>query len=61
MRQGATLKMPEGNPSNVKAIRPEGTEPIPVRASPHRVGTILIRFVGMLLLVIVVLMLIWSR
>jgi hypothetical protein len=45
----------------MKTIRPDNTDPIPLRASPHRMGTIMIRFVGMLLLAVVVLGLVWSR
>jgi uncharacterized membrane protein len=45
----------------VKSIRPEGAEPIPARAGTHRMGTIIARFVVILVLVIVVLMLAWYR
>ena len=45
----------------MKSIRPEGAEPIPVRAGTPRMGTIIIRFVAMLALVIIVLMLVWYR
>ena len=45
----------------MKSIRPEGAEPIPVRAGTHRMGTIIARFIGILVLVIVVLMLVWYR
>jgi hypothetical protein len=45
----------------MKTIRPDNTEPIPLRVSPHRMGTIMIRFVGMLFVAVVVLALIWSR
>jgi cell division septal protein FtsQ len=45
----------------VRSIRPEGAEPIPARAGTHRMGTIIIRFVAILTLVIVVLMLVWYR
>jgi hypothetical protein len=45
----------------VKSFRPEGAGPIPVRAGTHRMGTIIVRFVTTLALVIVVLMLVWSR
>jgi hypothetical protein len=52
---------PRGTDTNVKSIRPEGAEPIPVRAGTHRMGTIIVRFVAILVLVIVVLMLVWYR
>jgi hypothetical protein len=43
----------------MKAIRPDNTDPIPLRNSPAGMGTIMIRFVG--LLVVVVLALAWTR
>jgi hypothetical protein len=45
----------------MKTIRPDNTDPIPLRISPHRMGTIMIRFVGLLFVAVVVLALIWSR
>jgi hypothetical protein len=45
----------------METIRPETTDPIPLRTSPQRMGTIMIRFVGLLVAAIVVLALIWSR
>jgi hypothetical protein len=45
----------------MQSIRPDNTDPIPLQTSPHRVGTIMIRFVGLLFAAIVVLALIWSR
>jgi hypothetical protein len=45
----------------MKTIRPDNTDPIPLRNSSPRMGTIMIRFVGLLLLAIVVLALVWSR
>jgi hypothetical protein len=45
----------------MQSVRPDNTDPIPLRTSPHRVGTIMIRFVGLLFAAIVVLALIWSR
>jgi hypothetical protein len=35
--------------------------PIPLRASSHRIGTLVIRFIGLLFLSVTVLALIWSR
>ena len=43
------------------SIRPDDSDPIPLRASPHRMGTIMIRFVGLLLLTVVALALLYSR
>jgi hypothetical protein len=45
----------------MKSVRPDNTEPIPMRDEPPRMGTIMIRFVGLLVVAVVVLALIWSR
>ncbi|WJR79635.1 hypothetical protein [Bradyrhizobium sp. NP1] len=46
----------------MESIRPDNTDPIPLRASsPHRVGILMIRFVGLLLLAVVALALLYSR
>ena len=47
----------------MKSVRPDNTDPIPLRAETPRMGTIMIRFVGLLVVVVavVVLALIWSR
>jgi hypothetical protein len=45
----------------MQTIRPDNTDPIPVRSSSHGVGTIMIRFVGLLFVAVVVLVLVWSR
>jgi hypothetical protein len=45
----------------MKSVRPDNTEPIPLRSSPQHMGTIMIRFVGLLLAAVVILALIWSR
>jgi len=45
----------------MKSVRPDTTDPIPLRAEPPRMGTIMIRFVGLLVVAVVVLALIWSR
>jgi hypothetical protein len=42
-------------------VRPDNSDPIPLRAQPQNVGTIMIRFVGLLVAAILVLALIWSR
>ena len=43
----------------MKTIRPDNADPIPLRVSRHRMGTIMIRFVGLLLLAVVVMALAW--
>jgi hypothetical protein len=45
----------------MESIRPDNTEPLPLRTSPHGVGTLTIRFVGLLVAAIAVMALIWSR
>jgi hypothetical protein len=43
------------------SIRPDNTDPIPLRSSPHGMGTITIRFAGWLFLAVMILALAWSR
>jgi hypothetical protein len=45
----------------VKSVRPENTDPIPLRNVPPRMGTIMIRLAGLLVVAAIVLALIWSR
>ena len=45
----------------METIRPDNADPIPLRTSPHRVGTIMIRFVGLLFVAVAVLAVLWSR
>jgi hypothetical protein len=45
----------------MKSIRPDNTDPIPLRSAPQNVGTILIRFVGLLIVAVVVLATMWLR
>jgi hypothetical protein len=45
----------------MESIRPDNSEPLPLRTSPHSVGTLMIRFVGLLVAAIAVMALIWSR
>jgi hypothetical protein len=45
----------------MKSVRPDNAEPIPLRTEPPRMGTIMIRFVGLLAVAVVVMALIWSR
>lgn len=37
------------------------SDPVPVRASQHHVGAILIRFIGLLIAAIAAMALLWSR
>jgi hypothetical protein len=45
----------------VQTIRPDNSDPIPLRNSPQSMGVIMIRFVGLLVVAVVVLALIWNR
>ena len=45
----------------MESIRPDNTDPIPLRHSPPGLGSIMIRFVGLLAVAVVVLALVWRR
>jgi len=45
----------------MESIRPDNTDPIPLRNAPQNIGTILIRFVGLLIVAVAVLAVIWLR
>jgi hypothetical protein len=45
----------------MESVRPESTDRIPLRTSPPRMGTIMIRFVGLLFLAVMALALLYSR
>jgi hypothetical protein len=45
----------------METIRPESTDPIPFRAASPRIGTLMIRFVGLLFLMVTILALLYSR
>ncbi|HWX63702.1 hypothetical protein [Bradyrhizobium sp.] len=45
----------------METIRPDKSDPIPLRSNSPPVGTIMIRFVGLLIIVIAVMALVWSR
>ena len=45
----------------MESIRPDTPDPIPLQASPHRVGTIMIRFVGLLFLAVTAMALVYLR
>jgi len=47
--------------SCVTTVRPDDSNAIPSPTQPHHVGTIIIRFVGLLLAAVTILALIWSR
>jgi hypothetical protein len=45
----------------VETIRPNNTDPIPVRTTSPKMGTIIARFVGLLLVAVALLAWVWSR
>ena len=45
----------------MQSVRPDDSNPIPLQRSQQSMGSITIRFVGLLLVSVVVLALIWSR
>jgi hypothetical protein len=47
--------------SLMKSIRPDTTDPIPLRHTPPCMGSIIVRFVGLLLLAIAALAMVWLR
>jgi hypothetical protein len=55
------VQVSPGDFLHMKTIRPDNSDPIPLRTRPHNVGTIMIRFVGLLVAATVVLALLWSR
>jgi hypothetical protein len=46
---------------SMESVRPDNADPIPMQRSQHNVGSIMIRFVGLLLIFVVVMGLLWSR
>jgi hypothetical protein len=46
---------------SVKTVRPTTTDPIPLRRSSPKMGTIMVRFVLLLLVAVTLLALLWSR
>ena len=45
----------------MQSVRPDNTDPIPLRQFTAGMGTIMIRFVGLLTAAVVVMALIWNR
>ena len=45
----------------MQGVQPDNMNSMPMRPSSHRMGTIVIRFVGLLTLAVVAMTLIWSR
>jgi len=47
--------------ATMQNVQPDNMDSMPLRQSSHGVGTIVIRFVGLLMLAVVAMTLIWSR
>jgi hypothetical protein len=45
----------------MQSVQPDNANPIPLRQSSHGMGTLLIRFVGLLTVAVVLMTLIWNR
>ena len=45
----------------MKSVAPDNTGRLPLRSSPQRIGILVIRFIGLLLVAVVALGLAWSR
>jgi len=45
----------------MQSVQPDNANPIPLRQSPHGMGTLMIRFVGLLVVAVVLMTLIWNR
>ncbi len=45
----------------MESVRPDNTDPIPLRMSHRSLRTLMVRFVGLLVAAIAVMALIWSR
>ena len=45
----------------MESIRPDTTDPIPLRPAPNQFGTIMLRFVGLLAVAIAILAFVYSR
>jgi hypothetical protein len=45
----------------MESFRPEKTDPIPLRTTPPRMGIVMIRFCGLLVIAVALLALIYSR
>jgi hypothetical protein len=45
----------------MQSVQPDNANPLPLRQSPHGMGTLMIRFVGLLTVAVVLMTLIWNR
>ena len=44
----------------MQRVQPDDTTPLPLRQSSHSMGTLMIRFVGLLTLTVIAMTLLWS-
>jgi hypothetical protein len=61
MRRGATALTGGTSLMEIKAMQPDDANPIPLRMSQHGIGTLVIRFIGLLFLSVTALALVWIR
>jgi hypothetical protein len=59
--QGQAPRPGANGDSTMESIRPDKPDPIPLQASPHRVGALMIRFVGLLFLAVAAMALVYLR
>ncbi|MET4293572.1 hypothetical protein ABIB06_004776 [Bradyrhizobium sp. LB8.2] len=59
MPSARTLRPGWGN--FMESIRPDNTDPIPLRPAPNQFSTIMLRFVGLLAVAIAILAFVYSR
>jgi hypothetical protein len=45
----------------MQSVQPDNAKPLPLRQSPHGMGTLMIRFIGLLTVAVVLMTLIWNR
>ena len=45
----------------MQSVQPDNTNSMPLRQAQHSVGSLMIRFIGLLLVSVAVMALIWSR
>jgi len=43
------------------SIQQDNANPLPLRQSPHGIGTLMVRFAGLLAIAVVLMTLVWSR
>ena len=59
--QGQAPQPGANGDSTMESIRPDTPDPIPLQPAPHRVGALMIRFVGLLFLAVAAMALVYLR